>query len=85
MKAIYAVLLLALAMMSSSAPAQSSADAIYFHGNILTGVDLESPHPQRVTAIAVAHGEIVAAGSDQEILARYKNGATHLVDLKGAF
>lgn len=72
-------------MMSSSAPAQSSADAIYFHGNILTGVDLESPHPQRVTAIAVAHGEIVAAGSDQEILARYKNGATHLVDLKGAF
>jgi hypothetical protein len=86
-KAIASVILFALAMMSPSPAASpaSGAEAIYYHGNILTGVDLESAHPQRVTAIAVAHGEILAAGNDQEILARYKIPATHLVDLKGAF
>jgi predicted amidohydrolase YtcJ len=74
-------------MSSSPAVAQSSsaADAIYFHGNILTGVDLETPHPQRVAAIAVAHGEILAAGTDHEILARWKGAVTRLVDLHGAF
>ncbi|HTV15717.1 MAG TPA: amidohydrolase family protein [Acidobacteriaceae bacterium] len=75
-------------MSSSSAvaPPASAADAIYFHGNVLTGVDLERrPHPQRVSAIAVAHGEIVAAGSDAEVLAKYKGAATRLVDLAGAF
>ena len=72
-------------MSNPSAPAQSPADAIYFHGNILTGVDLDAAHPQRVTAIAVAHGEILAAGTDQEILTRYKGAATHVVDLHGKF
>jgi hypothetical protein len=72
-------------MSVPSAPAQSPAEAIYYHGNILTGVDLESAHPQRVAAMAVAHGEILAVGSDQEILAHYKGAATHLVDLHGEF
>jgi predicted amidohydrolase YtcJ len=86
-KALLPGILFSIAMSSSPAGAQSSsaADAIYFHGNILTGVDLESPQPQRVSAIAVAHGEIVATGTDQEILARWKGGNTRLEDLHGAF
>ncbi len=73
-------------MSTSLASAQSRpADAIYYHGNILTGVDLESPRPERVTAMAVAHGEILATGSDAEILARYKGADTRLTDLHGAF
>jgi predicted amidohydrolase YtcJ len=86
-KALVSGILLAVAMSSSFPAAQPSpiADAIYFHGNILTGVDLETPHPERVSAIAVAHGEVLAAGADQEILARWKGPATDLVDLHGAF
>lgn len=61
------------------------ADAIYDHGNILTGVNLESPQPQRVAAIAVAHGEILAAGDDSAILAKYQGAKTQVVDLHGAF
>lgn len=61
------------------------ADTIYYHGNILTGVDLEAAHPQRVSALAVAHGEILAAGDDAAIQAKYKGPATKMVDLEGAF
>jgi predicted amidohydrolase YtcJ len=72
-------------MTASAVPAQkpASVDAIYFHGNILTGVDLESAHPQRVSAMAVKDGVVVATGSDAEIEARYQ-GARR-VDLGGAF
>jgi predicted amidohydrolase YtcJ len=86
-KALHSGILLAIAMSSLSAVAQSSSvvDAIYYHGNILTGVALETPHPQRVSAIAVGHGETLAAGTDREILARWKGGNTRLVDLQGAF
>ena len=69
-------------LLAQSSPA---ADAIYYHGNILTGVDLESPHPQRVSALAVAHGEILAAGADSSLIAQYKGAATKLIDLHGAF
>jgi predicted amidohydrolase YtcJ len=74
-------------MSAGSAGAQSgpAADAIYFHGNILTGVDLESAHPQRVSAIAVARGEILAAGGDADIRTKYKGAKTQMVDLAGAF
>jgi hypothetical protein len=74
-------------MAAGSAFAQSgpAADAIYYHGDILTGVDLESTHPQRVSAIAVAHGEILAAGDDASITAKYKGTKTKMVDLGGAF
>ena len=65
--------------------AEPAADAIYYHGNILTGVDLEGAHPQRVSAIAVAHGEILAAGDDSSITAKYKGAQTQMVDLGGAF
>jgi predicted amidohydrolase YtcJ len=74
-------------MAAAPAFAQSgpAADAIYYHGNILTGVDLESAHPQRVSAIAVSHGEILAVGDDSSITAKYKGTKTQMVDLGGAF
>ena len=57
---------------------------IYYNGNILTGVELESATPQRVTAIAVGRHQIVAAGDDATIL-RKKQADTKLIDLHGAF
>jgi hypothetical protein len=76
-----------MAVAAASACAQSApaADAIYFHGNILTGVGLDGEHPERVAAIAVAHGEILAAGSDAAITSKFKGAATQMVDLGGAF
>ena len=61
-----------------------SADTIYFHGNILTGVDLESAQAQRVSAIAVRGGVIVAAGADGEVK-KLQGASTKMVDLGGAF
>jgi predicted amidohydrolase YtcJ len=78
-----------LALTAATAPAQT-ADAIYFHGNILTGVDLtgvdlDRAIPQRVTALAVHEGTVVAVGTDATILARFKNPKVQLVDLHGFF
>jgi hypothetical protein len=61
-----------LTLSDATAPAQT-ADAIYFHGNILTGVDLDHVIPQRATALAVHEGTVVAVGTDATILARFKN------------
>ena len=69
----------------AAAQAHPVADAIYLHGNILTGVDLETAHPQRVSAIAIAGGEILGAGTDEEIRTRFQGPATQIVDLQGAF
>jgi predicted amidohydrolase YtcJ len=77
--------LLVLTVSLAAAQPQPSADAIYYHGNILTGVDLETPHPQRVAAFAVAQGRILGTGSDAEILTRYKGPHTRMLDLHGAF
>jgi predicted amidohydrolase YtcJ len=58
-------------------------DAIYYHGNVITGVGLPDA-PQRVAAIAVGGHKIVAAGDDSTVL-RLKQPGTKLVDLRGAF
>jgi predicted amidohydrolase YtcJ len=58
--------------------------AIFYHGNILTGVDLGGPQPQRATAIAVGKHQIVAVGDDATVL-RQKQPGTSLFDLHGAF
>jgi hypothetical protein len=80
-------ILLGLVMAAGfvSAQAGPAADAIYYHGNILTGVGLEGADPERVSAIAVAHGEILAAGEDAAIIAQYKSVGAQMVDLGGAF
>lgn len=62
-----------------------SAQIIYYHGDILTGVGLRSSNPQRVQALAVRDGVVVATGSDREILRAWKGARTQLVNLRGAF
>jgi predicted amidohydrolase YtcJ len=61
------------------------ADTIYFNGNILTGVDLTGPHPQRASALAIAGGVIIAAADTASIEAQFKSSSTQLIDLHGAF
>lgn len=73
-----------LLVTAAFAQINTPADAIYYHGNILTGIDLESAHPQRVTAIAVRGGLIVGAGSDAD-LKKMQGPSTKMVDLGGAF
>jgi predicted amidohydrolase YtcJ len=78
--------LLFLSILAIPAGAQTGApaDTIYFHGNILTGVDLESAQPQRISAMAVRGGLIVASGGDGEV-AKLRGSATKMVDLGGKF
>lgn len=76
----------ALGWSCGAAFAQSAApaDVIYYHGNILTGVDLESAHPQRVSAIAIRGGLVADAGSDAEI-EKLRSASTKMINLGGKF
>lgn len=69
-------------------PSPSGADLLFLHGNILTGTGLRAGDPAvtpaRVSALAVSHGRIVAAGDDATVLAR-QGPQTTIVDLHGAF
>ena len=69
----------------SAAQTKPAADAIYIHGNILTGNGLSEGNPERVHALAVTKGSIVSVGDDAAIEAAYKGPATQVVDLHGAF
>lgn len=85
-------LLLAALPLLSQAPKATSADqppdTLFLHGNILTGAHLRaddpSPTPDRVSALAVSHGMVIAIGADTEI-SRLKGPRTRIVDLHGAF
>ena len=59
-------------------------DTIFLHGNILTGTNLLTPSPNRVSAIAVAKGTILAVGTDAQIEA-LKTPTTKVIDLNNAF
>jgi predicted amidohydrolase YtcJ len=78
----------AILLVASVAAAQNPPDTIFFHGNILTGTHLRpndpSPTPAKVTAIAVANGKILAAGTDADLL-KLKGPKTKIIDLQGAF
>lgn len=80
--------LTSILLVTAMAAAQSPPDTIFVHGNILTGTHLRpgdaSPTPAKVTAIAVAGGRILAAGTDADLL-KLKGPKTEIVDLKGAF
>jgi predicted amidohydrolase YtcJ len=77
----------AILLLASLAQAQTP-DTIFLHGNILTGVHLRqndaSATPAKVTALAIASGKILAAGSDADIL-KLKGPRTNVIDLKGSF
>jgi hypothetical protein len=78
----------AVLVAASVARAQTAPDVIYSHGNILTGTHLRpndpSATPAKVTAIAIANGKILAAGTDAAIL-KLKGPETKVIDLHGAF
>jgi predicted amidohydrolase YtcJ len=63
-------------------------DTLFIHGDILTGSHLKSSDasstPARVAALAVAHGTIIAIGTDAEIL-KLKSITTKVINLQGAF
>jgi predicted amidohydrolase YtcJ len=58
-------------------------DVTYYNGDILTGKGLDTPSPERVSAVAIAGGRIVYAGADAKALALCD--ANEKVDLHGAF
>lgn len=63
----------------------STADSIYIHGNVYTGVrDSSSQQFQRAQAIAVRAGKILAVGTDSDML-KLKGPETKVVDLGGHF
>ena len=61
-----------------------SPDTIYVHGNVLTGVGLETAAPERVTAFAVTRASIVATGTEDAVM-KLRGPHTLIVDLHGAF
>ena len=87
---IFVLLLLICAGCASTSSSQTAqpppfADTIYFHGNILTGENLGSRHPLRVSALAIRQGMIAATGTEAEILKRWQGPKTELVDLRENF
>jgi predicted amidohydrolase YtcJ len=71
--------------MPITAETSSAADAIYLHGNILTGNNLTGAQPERVSAIAIAKGVIVGVGSDSVVKEEFQGPGTAVIDLHGAF
>jgi predicted amidohydrolase YtcJ len=77
-------LLFALVLVTpAAAQLCGRSDALYFNGNILTGKDLLTAHPQRVKALITDQGTIVYAGDDPEIYALCPGAVK--IDLHGAF
>jgi predicted amidohydrolase YtcJ len=73
--------------MPLAAQQQKTADAIYYHGNILTGATLTpmgGDSTARVSAVAVRDGKVLAVGDDTAML-KLANQQTRRVDLHGAF
>jgi predicted amidohydrolase YtcJ len=77
-KSIVLSVLLASAVAVNSCPAQGSAEAIYFGGEIVT-IDDRLPSAE---AVAVSAGRIVAVGKQAEVLT-LRGPSTSMVDLKG--
>lgn len=67
-----------------SAQPNPTGDLILTHGVILTGEGLAEGHPRIVSAIAIADGHIIAAGTDGEI-EKLAAATTRRQDLHGAF
>ena len=85
---LFALPLAALAQSTAAAKPDAKPglepDAIYYDGHFLTGIGLASAAPQRVSAIAISRGKVLATGTDAAMLAS-KGPRTRLVDLHGAF
>ena len=81
-------LLLALALFALplAAPAQRCRpfDVIYYNGNILTGKNLNTASPERVSAIGIIGGNVITTGTDKEVFA-FCEMSVQKIDLHGAF
>ena len=66
----------------SSSAARVVPDLIYFGGTIYTGKGLAEDKPERVEAIAVGGGKVVAVGTTK-VITRLAGAKTRLVDLSG--
>lgn len=80
-------LLLSTLWLSTAAyaqPAAGPAEIIYQHGNILTGVGLETASPERAQSLAISDGRVIATGSDVA-MTKFRGPKTRVVDLQGAF
>ena len=58
-------------------------DVVYSNGNILTGKGLDTPIPERVSAVAIRDGKVVATGTDKTVFDLCD--AALKIDLHGAF
>src|SRR5690242_9897304 len=83
-------LLICTVLMSLAMEAQKqSADFVFVNGDIYTGAVLpympgaKTPSPQRVQALAVKGGRIIAIGTNHDIKKKFRHGQT--VDLGGHF
>lgn len=81
---LIAVVIVTFAVSLIVTPSPMPAETIYYGGNILTGVGLPGDRPQRVTAMVVDKGQIVAVGDDASVL-RARGQHADVVDLHGAF
>jgi predicted amidohydrolase YtcJ len=72
------------AQSASSASRPEPADVLFFNGNILTGERLLTAQPERVSAVAIRDGLVVATGTYTSIL-KMRGPQTQVVDLHGNF
>jgi predicted amidohydrolase YtcJ len=72
------------AQATSAIHTSTSADVVFLRGSILTGEDLLTQQPQRVSALAIRDGRVAAIGSDAAIL-KLRGPKTEVIDLHGAF
>ena len=78
-----ALCVLLFSLNAAHAQQCSPIDVTYYNGNILTGKGLDTPIPERVSAVAIRDGKVVATGSDKIVFDLCD--AALKIDLHGAF
>lgn len=64
---------------SSTAASANTAEMIVINGRVWT----QDSHQKEVEALAISNGKILATGASKEILSRYRNTNTQVIDAKG--
>ena len=78
-----ALCVLLFSLNAAHAQQCSPIDVTYYNGNILTGKGLDTPIPERVSAVAIRDGKVVATGTDKTVFDLCD--AALKIDLHGAF
>lgn len=66
-------------------PETAPADVIYYNGDIVTGTGLDTGRVERVSALAVRDGVIVAVGADSLVQQKWTGPQTKHINLQRAF